>query len=193
MAPRTESKDYGQKSRTLAPDGPRDIDAAIGHRDRVEEPHRGRSPFGEGPRCRCRLGQERIDQQDPEDERHVAEDLDIDRHQPGHEPVLRQTQDARQHAQHRGKDAAQHRDKQGVRDPDQRRAPVGHAAVIGDQHLVDVIPGPLRQKAEADVLAKIGKVLDEVRDQIVEQGRQQRERDHLDRDRPVARVVNELG
>ena len=68
---------------------------------------------------------------------------------------------------------------------------MGAVVGVGDQALVDVVAGAGPEKAEVEVLAERGEVLDGVVHQPGREGHHGDHRDRLDGHRPVARVVDE--
>ena len=95
-----------------------------------------------------------IPDQELQEDRHVAHDLDVDERQACHEPVRREAGDADGEAQDGRGDDAEHGDEQRVREPDEEGARVAHLAVVVDQRLRDVEAGGAIEEAEArgDVL-----------------------------------------
>ena len=104
-----------------------------------------------------RLGNRRQRQEDREvedeelnEERRIADDLDVPRGDAPDEPVRRQSRHADDDPEDRGQDDAQHADDEGVEQPDQERAGVRVARGVGDPGLADVEPGAAGQEAEAE-------------------------------------------
>ena len=168
------------------------VDTAVGHRDRMEQLHVGGgicTPEGRGRRHR--FGHHRVDDEDPDQQRDVAERLDIDRHQLGDDPVLRQPQHPGDDAEHRGPGAGDRGDEQRVEQPDQHRAGMGAVVRILDEVLVDIVACARAQEAVVEVLAQRMQVLDRVVDQPGRARHEKEHEHHLDGHRPVPGVVDE--
>ena len=172
-------------------DRPGDVEAAVGDRDRAEEHLRGGVLAAEGGGRRRHVGQDRHEGEDPEQHRHVAEDVDVDAGELADEPVRREAQHADEHADDGREDAAEDGDEEGVEDADERGAAVGAVVGVGDQRLVDVVAGAAAEEAEVEVLAERGEVLDGVVDQPGRRQHEGEQREDLDGERSVPRVVDQ--
>ena len=97
-------------------------------------------------------------------QRHVADDLDVDGRKLGDQPVGGQTGDADDEAESGGGNDADARHQQGVQQPHEERAAVGGGAGIGDERLGDVETRSAAQEVEArgDILPAqvVGDVVD---------------------------------
>ena len=78
-----------------------------------------------------------------------------------------------------------------LRMPTMRRAAVGAVVGVGDQVLVDVVAGAGAEEAEVEGLAERGEVLDGVVDQPGGGQHEGEQREDLDGQRSVARVVEQ--
>ena len=134
-----QDKYPNQNGRVVAPYRTRDIDTAVGHRDAITQQHRGPAPFAEGTRLRHCFGHDRKNRDDPQQQGHVAEPLDVDRDQARHQPVFGQAQNTGKDPQDRCQHTAQKRDQNSVQNPHQRGAPVGRFGTIFDQTLVNIV------------------------------------------------------
>ena len=97
-----------------------------GRRRRSRPPRPRAGPVLVGLLDRRQRGQrQRVHEDDDEQRRHVAEDLDVGARGPPHQPVARQAGDAEQGPQDEREDDAHHRHRDGVAQPgeDRRRAP----------------------------------------------------------------------
>ena len=82
-------------------------------------------------------------------QRHIANRLDIERRQPHHQPVARQSGHADQYADDRGQHNAQQGHPQRVQDADEVGAPVAAGGVVGDDALADAEASLAAQETEA--------------------------------------------
>ncbi len=108
-------------------------------------------------RFRQRLEHAVVPEQQLQQQRDVADGLDVDGAILRHQPVLRQPGDADDEADDRGEDDAEAGDQQGVEQADPEGAAVGRGLrVVGDQRLADVEAGGVVPEAEAgrDVRAR---------------------------------------
>ena len=126
--------------------------------------------------CRGR-GQRRqhreVPEQDLEQQRQVADDLDIGAGDPRHQPVRRQPAERDDETENGGEEDADDRHQERVEQSDQEHAGVGVGARIGNQVLADVKTCRVPQEAEAggDVLGlEIGAGIDD--DLIADPGQQ---------------------
>ena len=160
----------------------REIEAAVGHHQTAAEPGLRLAGGRQG------LVDDGAEQDDLQQDGNVAHGLDVDRHQARHDPVLGQPENAGDHADHRGKRAAEHRDQQRVQDADHGGTGVGRARGVFDQTLVDVVGGGLGEKAEAELFAERLEIADRVADQPAEEQHQEEEGDDLDGVAPIAGI-----
>ena len=112
-------------------------------------------------------GQRQHDQP-PEDDlqqdRDVAGELDPDPHDAAHQEVVREPEDPGHEADDRGGDDAHHGDQIRVERADDERLPVGRGGRVIDQALVDVEVCGIEQEAVAGGEAGLPEVGDRVRD-----------------------------
>ena len=138
-------------------------------------------------------GQHRdVPEQQLQQERQVADHLDIDHRHLGDDPVLRQPRDADDKAEDRGEEDADRRDDEGVEEADQERVAIGRGrGAVGDEGLVDVEAGGRREEAEARGDARRPKVRDRVGGGRVDEKHDDDGEDDLIDDRPQLRIVEE--
>ena len=101
------------------------------------------------PRIGQRGQHREIPEQDLEQERQVADQLDIAARDPRQQPVRRQPAQCHQKSKHGGEEDADNRDRQRVEQTDEKDAGIGVGSGIRDQVLVDVKTGRIRHEAKA--------------------------------------------
>ena len=133
-------------------------------------------------RLRQRVDDDGVDQQELQQQRDVADDLDVDGGQRVDQPVVRQPRDAHREADDRRQDDADHGDQDRVQEADQEGAAEGAGRAVVDQRLADVEAGrprrkpkplatPSRARFAMVLLTRIQPPTDEQQDQyLVEQG-----------------------
>ena len=142
-------------------------------RRQVEAAHIDEASPGQGvalPRPRQALQHGEVPKKELQQQRHVADDLDVDGREPRHEPVGGKARNADDEPDHGRQHDAEARHQQRVEQPDQESPAVGHGVVVVDQVLGDVEAGRAVDEAETggDVL------LPEVGCRIGDQDREQR-------------------
>ncbi len=152
---------------------PRDKKAPVGQKDRVTET---KGLLGQG---QC-VHDDPVDQQDVQQDRHVAYELGVCVGEFVRQPVPRQAQHAQYESQYGGQRNSADGHEQGVEDPHQHGPEVCGAGTVFDQVLVDVIGGLLPQEAVAEVLAEGLEVDECVANEVGEESEDQRHGNNLD-------------
>ncbi len=132
-----------------------------------------------------------VPEEDLQQQRDVAERLDIDQGQPGNQPVFGQAGDADDETQQRGEDDTQHRDQQGVEQGYPEYLAVAGGRGIGNQALDNVETGGGGQKTEAGGDAELAQVGLGVLEDVQPEGDGGDESEDLKHNRPDLRVVPE--
>ncbi len=153
--PQRDSRDDGEHQGPEDPAGPLPDhrrghdDAAVVEKSRAQE----REALA---RSGQRAEDGEIPEQNLEEDRKVADQLDIAGRQLGQQPVRREPRDADQEAEDRREHDANARDQQRVQEPDDEDAGIGVGFIVGDQRLVDAEAGGRIQESEtaADVLGR---------------------------------------
>ncbi len=96
-----------------------------------------------------RLQDRIVPEEQLQQQRRIAHDLDIDQRDFGDEPVRRKARDADRKAERRREHDARRADERGVEKPNPERLAIGRQRGIGDERLVDVEAGGLVPEAEA--------------------------------------------
>ncbi len=109
------------------------------------------SPKKRDALARPRQGSEHreVPEQDLEQERQVADQLDIAAGEPGNQPIGRQPRNADDEAEHGRQHDPDPGDQQRVEQADQEDAAIGVGFAIGNERLIDVESGRGVEKAEA--------------------------------------------
>ena len=156
----------------------REVEAAVGQEDRVPQ-HADRLA-----RAREGLADQLVEQEQPEQQRHVAEGLDVPFADLGEQPVVRQPADADQRAEDGRHDDAEHGHLQRVQQADPDGAGVGAGRRIGDHRVADLEAGLALEIVEAagDLLPL--QIVDGVGDEVP--GEQADQADHDDLEDPAA-------
>ena len=110
----------------------RKVEAPVGQEDAAPQGAERLARAGKG------LADQLVEEEQPQQQRHVAEGLDVPGADPRQQPVVRQAPDAEQRAQHRGHEDAEHRDLQRVEHADQDGAAVGAGRRVGDHGVADL-------------------------------------------------------
>ena len=119
----------------------------------------GQEHIGQQHDAFARRGQRAQDGEIPEEQlqqqRNIAEDLDIDGCEFRHEPIARQPRHADDETERHREDRADDRDQQCIGEADEENAAIGRFFAIGDQRLDDAETCRVIHEAEAgrDVLA----------------------------------------
>ena len=161
----------------------REVEAAVGEEHGVPERADRLARPGEG------LADQLVEQEQPEQQRHVAEGLDVPFADLGEQPVVRQPADADQGAEDGRHEDAEDRHLQRVQHADVDRAGIGAGRRVGDHGVADLEARLALEVVEAagDLLAL--QILDGVGDEVP--GEQADQADHDDLEDPAAddRVV----
>ena len=119
-----------------------------------------------------------VPEQQLQQQRDVAEDLDIDRGDLADEPVRRQPRDADEEAEDGREDDAEDGDVEGVQQADDEGAAVGGIRAVGDERGQDLEAGAVLEEAEAGGDVGALQIGDRVVDDPPEEGDEEdRERD----------------
>jgi hypothetical protein len=130
-----------------------------------------------------------IPEKDLQQQRDVAQHLDVDGGQIGDQPVPRQPGNADDESDDRGEEDADDRDHDGVQQADQKGRAVTRLLAVFDQRLRDAEPGGGFQEPEARGDALPLQVGHRVTDQIHGQQHDTAEHERLEEEGAVARVV----
>ena len=161
------------------------VEAAVGEKHRVPDVDR---------LARRRQGghHDPVDEQDVQQYRDVAGELDEYVDHAADQPVAGQPQDAHGEAEHGREHDAADRDQQGVQDSDRRRDQVGFAGVVVDEGGEgDVVGGGGGQEVEAEFLADRFEIDGHVVQSDCHQGAHHRHGEDLHDDRPCLLVPPE--
>ena len=132
-----------------------------------------------------------VPEQQLQQQRHVADDLDIEAGHPRHQPVLRQPRDADQKAEDGREHDAERRDQQRVEQADPERAAIGRGRRIVDQRLADVEAGGVVPEAEAGGDLGARQIVGGVVDRAPGQEHDHRAQHHLIGDAADLRIVEQ--
>ena len=116
------------------------------------------------PRMRQRVDEYPVPQQDEQQHRGVAGELDVAVRQARHQPVFRQPEYPDEEAEHGGHDDAEEGHQSRVDQPHHRRAQVRVPVGVLDERLVDVVVGGEPEEFEPEGLVEDGEVGDDVGD-----------------------------
>jgi hypothetical protein len=109
----------------------------VRRRDRNEKAAIGQVPAGKKldrlTRCGRVLGNQRIDEEKLDQQRHVADELDVARGKLCQQPVARKAREADERAQHRRGDDADQGDAQRVRNADRQRLQIGIGCAVREE------------------------------------------------------------
>jgi hypothetical protein len=184
-------RDRGQQSGgdqpgAVLPERARQVEAAVREKKAA---HR----LGCVARVRQGVDHDPVPQQNLQQQRNVADRLDVNRHQLGDQPVRRQPQNPGDEAEHGRERDPGHRHQGGVQKPDQRRAGMGRARRIVDQMLIDVVARRIPQEPVAGLDPQIAQVADRVVDDPGHRQQQDDQGDDLDHQRTRALVGPDVG
>ncbi len=111
-----------------------------------------------------------VPEKDLQQQRDIAENLDIGGRQAGDQPIARQPRHADYEAEQGRQRDAQGRYQQGIEQPDHKGAPVAGSLAVGHQALDNAEPGPVIEKAEAGGNPPALQVVQGIAEQVPAQG-----------------------
>ena len=133
-----------------------------------------------------------IPDEDVQQQRNVAEDLDIDRREAAHDEIRRQPADADDEAEDRRRDDAEDRDQERVQQADEIDVEIGRRAlVVGDQRLADVEPGRIAEEAEPRGDVRLAEIVEHVLDADINEIDDDSEKYRLIDPSPDLRIVED--